>query len=95
MYIQSLTGCQLGQHDSEFESTSQALELLQKGPSAAKDHIANQIEKYLCSNPQCVAEPTFKRKKLTSGEGITNVEGNRYCSLFCKCQHDVHLERTS
>jgi predicted phage terminase large subunit-like protein len=95
MYIQSLTGCQLGQHDSEFESTSQALELLQKGPSAAKDHIANQIEKYLCSNPQCVGGRTFKRKKLTSGEKITNAQGNRYCSVFCKCQHDVHLERTS
>ena len=95
MYIESLVACQPGQRDSDFESTSQAMELLQKGLREAKDHIAKQIEKYLCSNPQCVAEPAFKRKKLTSGEEITNAEGNRYCSLFCKCQHAVHLDRTS
>jgi phage terminase large subunit-like protein len=91
MYIQSLIGCQLGQHDSEFESTSQALELLQKGPRAAKDHIANQIDKYLCSNPQCLGEPDFKRKKLNSGEKLINAQGNRYCSKFFHYEHDVYL----
>jgi phage terminase large subunit-like protein len=95
VYIESLVHSTPSQRDSEFESTSQALELLEKGPRAAKDHIANQIEKYLCSNRQCVGGPAFKRKKLTPGEKIVNAEGNRYCSEFCHYAHDVYLRRTS
>ena len=89
VYIESLTRCTPSQRDPEFESTSQALELLQKGPGAAKDHIENEIEKYLCSNPQCLSGPDFKRKKPTPGEKIVNAEGNRYCSEFCHYEHDV------
>jgi phage terminase large subunit-like protein len=93
VYIESLMRCTPSQRDPDFESTSQAMELLLKGPRAAKDHIKKEIEKYLCSNPQCVGGPAHKRKKLTSDEKITNAEGNRYCSVFCKCQHEVDLDR--
>jgi len=95
VYIESLMRCTPSQRDSDFESTSQAMELLQKGLREAKDHIAKQIEKYLCSDPQCLGGPAYKRKKLTSGDKITNAEGNRYCSEFCRLYHAVHLDRTS
>jgi predicted phage terminase large subunit-like protein len=94
-YIESLVACQPGQRDSDFDSTSQAWELLQKGLRAAKDHIANQIEKYLCSDPHCVGGLAFKRKKLTAGDKITSAQGNRYCSELCQRYHAVHLDRTS
>jgi phage terminase large subunit-like protein len=91
VYLESLVHSTPSQRDSDFESTSQALKLLQEGPRAAKDHIANQIDKNLCSNPKCNVGPARKRKKLNSSEEIINAQGNRYCSVFCKCEHDVYL----
>jgi phage terminase large subunit-like protein len=83
-YIESLMRCTLTQRNCDFDSTSQALELLQKGPRWVKEHIENQLGKYLCANQKCNAGPDSKRKKLDSDMEIIDARGNRYCSKFCQ-----------
>jgi phage terminase large subunit-like protein len=83
-YIESLMRCTLTQRNCDFDSTGQALELLQKGPRGVKEHIENELGKYLCAYPKCNTGPRFRRKKLDSDMVILDARGNRYCSQFCQ-----------
>jgi hypothetical protein len=83
-YIESLMRCTLTQRNCDFDSSSQALELFQKGPSGVKDYIENKLGNYLCAFPKCNTGPGFKRRKLDSDMLITDAQGKRYCSKFCR-----------